>query len=154
MSPIQSRLLRAGALLAIDLLFLMVWGFTGLGKLASGVPPWFGDKFGQTILATFPGLTASFWLLAISEILAFVLSAAALVRGEFLERRPPLFLPVALVWSLFVFVQLGFGQWLTAEYNGTQQLFMYFCGTLLALYFVAPSLRSGPLNGTDGSRSS
>ena len=63
-----------------------------------------------------------------------------------------MFLPAALVWSLFVFVQLGFGQWLTAEYNGTQQLFMYFCGTLLALYFVAPSLRSGPLNGTDGSR--
>jgi len=43
------------------------------------------------------------------------------------------------VWSLFVFVQLGFGQWLTADYNGTQQLFMYFCGTLIALGFVAPT---------------
>jgi hypothetical protein len=53
---------------------------------------------------------------------------------------------------LFVFVQLGFGQWLTAEYNGTHQLFMYFCGTLLALDFVAPSLRSSPLKGEDLSR--
>jgi hypothetical protein len=151
MSPGQSRLLRGGALLAINLLFLMVWGFTGLGKLVSGIPPWFGDKFGKTILASFPGLTATFWLLAISEVLAFALAAIALVRGEFLERRAPLFLPAMLAWSLFVFVQLGFGQWLTAEYNGTQQLFMYFCGTLIALSFVAPSLRSSPGNRAEAS---
>lgn len=146
MSPFQTRVLRTGALLAINFLFLMVWGFTGLGKLISGVPSWFGDKFGKTILASFPGLTATFWLLAISEVLAFALAAVALVRGEFLERRAPAFLQTMLVWSLFVFVQLALGQWLTAEYNGTQQLFMYFCGTLIALSFVAPSLRSGPLN--------
>ena len=151
MNLVQTHMLRSGALLAIDLLFLMVWGFTGLSKLVGGVPSWFGDKFGQTILASFPGLTATFWLLTISEVLAFVLSAVALVRGEFLERRAPIFLPVALVWSLFVFVQLGLGQWLTADYNGTQQLFMYFCGTLIALYFVAPSLRSSSHHGAQGS---
>src|SRR5262245_974539 len=32
-----TQLTRAGALLAINLLFLMVWGFAGLGKVASGV---------------------------------------------------------------------------------------------------------------------
>ena len=58
-------LARGGALLAINLLFLMVWGFAGIDKLRSGVPPWFDGKFGKTILATFPGLTALFWLLAI-----------------------------------------------------------------------------------------
>jgi uncharacterized protein GlcG (DUF336 family) len=42
-----------------------------------------------------------------------------------------------LVWSLFVFVQLGFGQWLTGEFNGTAQLFAYFGGTLVALHYVA-----------------
>jgi hypothetical protein len=35
-----------------------------------------------------------------------------------------------------VFLQLGFGQWLTAEYNGAFQQFVYFSGTLLSLQFV------------------
>src|SRR5687768_17172399 len=97
---------RCGALLAINLLFLMVWGFTGLDKLLSGPPDWFGDKFGQSILARFPGLAASFWLLAAAELLAFLLAALALLRGEFLGRRPLLGLTTMLVWSLFVFIQL------------------------------------------------
>jgi hypothetical protein len=133
---------RCGALLAINLLFLMVWGFTGIGKLLAGMPPWFGDKFGQTILARFPGLTASFWLLAIAEMLAFGLAVAALLRGEFLGRRPPIWLTTMLVWSLFVFIQLGFGQWLTAEFNGTFQLFAYFGVTLVALQFVTATAQT------------
>jgi len=130
------HLSRAAALFAINLLFLMVWGFSGLGKLRSGVPSWFADKFGSTVLATFPGLTASFWLLALAEALGFALALVALVRGEFLERRPPVVLTWMLVWSLFVFVQLGFGQWLTAEFNGTAQLFAYFGVTLIALQYA------------------
>ena len=133
------NLIRSGTLLAINLLFLMVWGFTGIGKLASGMPSWFGDKFGQTILARFPGLTASFWLLAAAEILAFALALAALARVEFLPRRSPTCLALMLVWSLFVFVQLGLGQWLTSEFNGTFQLFAYFGITLLVLQFVLES---------------
>jgi len=132
-------LIRCGALLAINLLFLMVWGFTGIGKLLSGMPSWFGDKFGQTILARIPGLTASFWLLTAAEVLAFVLAVAAIVRVEFLGRRSPTCLLLMLVWSLFVFVQLGFGQWLTSEFNGTFQQFAYFGITLIALQFVLGS---------------
>ena len=115
MSPILSSLARPGALLAINLLFLMIWGFGGIGKVISGVPPWFGGKFGKTFLASFPGLSATFWLLTLSELLALFLAATALFRGEFVGRRPPLWLTIMLVWSLFVFLQLGFGQWLTAD---------------------------------------
>lgn len=140
MNPTPTIALRAAALLAINLLFLMVWGFTGIGKVIDGPPTWFPDKFGATLLASFPGLTATFWLLTFGEVLAFGLAAASLARGEFLGKRPPLLLTAMLVWSLFLFVQLGFGQWLTAEYTGTQQLFMYFCGTLIALGFVAPDV--------------
>jgi hypothetical protein len=108
--------LRAGTLLAINLLFLTIWGFAALGKVINGMPSWFDGKFGQTVLAKFPGLTASFWLLTLSELLALALALAALGRGEFLGRRAPAFLSAALVWSLLVFVQLGFGQWLTNEF--------------------------------------
>jgi hypothetical protein len=102
MSPSSALLHRGGALLAINLLFLMVWGFAGLGKVRSGVPAWFGDKFGATILARFPGLTASFWLLTLAELLAFALALAALLRGEFLSRGAPTWLKTMLVWSLVV----------------------------------------------------
>jgi hypothetical protein len=129
-------LIQRGALLAINLLFLMVWGFTGIGKLLSGLPSWFGEKFGQTFLARFPGLAASFWLLTAAEVLAFSLALSALARLVFLPRRPPTCLAWMLVWSLFVFVQLGFGQWLTSEFTGTFQLFAYFGVTLVALQFV------------------
>ena len=137
---------RAGALLAINLLFLMVWGFAGLGKLLNGVPAWFGDKFGQTLLARLPGLTATFWLLTAAEVFAFALALASLGRGEFLRRQPPVWLTWMLVVSLFIFVMLGFGQWLTSEFNGTAQLFAYFAGTLVALQFVsagAPATAAG-----------
>jgi hypothetical protein len=113
----------------------------------NGMPSWFPGKFGKTFLATFPGLTATFWLLTLSEFLALTLALIALVRFEFLERKPVMFLPAMLGWSLYVFVQLGFGQWLTNEFNGAFQQFMYFSGTLLALHFVmnapAKSMREG-----------
>lgn len=142
---------RCGAFLAINLLFLMVWGFAGVGKIVSGIPSWFGDKFGSTILASFPGLMVSFWLLTAAELLAFALGLLALLRGEFMGRRLPTCLTGLLVWSLFVFIQLGFGQWLTAEYNGTFQLFAYFGVTLIALQFVA---RESPKPaGSDASKS-
>src|SRR5436190_10740999 len=51
MNTALQSLHRGGALLVINLLFFMVWGFAGIGKLLDGTPPWFGAKFGQTILA-------------------------------------------------------------------------------------------------------
>ncbi len=132
----SARFLRPAALLAINLLYVMVWGFAGIGKMIDGMPAWFGDKFGKTILATFPGVSASFWILAPSELLGFILALSALARGEFLGRRPLVLLPGMLVWSLFVFLQLGFGLNLTSDFNGTFQQFMYGSGTTVSLIFV------------------
>lgn len=131
-SPWSNRL----TLLAINLLFLMVWGFTGIGKIVSGYPAWFPDIFGKTILATLPGLQVAYWMLAASETAAFVLAFAAIVRLEFLGRKEPAFLQSSLVLGLFNFVMLSFGKWLTDEFTGTFQLFTYFAGTLLALRTV------------------
>jgi hypothetical protein len=136
------QLTRAGTLLAINLLFLMLWGFAGLSKVLGGIPSWFGDKFGKTFLAAFPGLTVSFWLLTLAELLALGLSVAALLRGEFLRLRPPACLNAGLVWSLFVFVMLGFGQWLTKEFNGAFQIVAYFGVTLIALQYVGKAFEA------------
>ena len=128
---------RRLTLLAINILFLMLWGFAAIGKLQSGLPPWFDQKFGQTFFASFPGLSATFWLLAASELLAFLLGVIALVRLEALRTpREPRWLTGMIVWSLFVFLELSFGQWLIADFAGGFQEFVYFSGTLVALLFT------------------
>ena len=140
MNATSSRYFRATTLLAVNLLYLMVWGFAGISKMVDGMPSWFGDKFGPTVLGKFLGLSVTFWLLTCSELFAFALAAAALLRFEFLRRRSPPLLSSALVWSLFVFLQLGFGQWLTGEFNGAFQQFVYGSGTLVALLVVCPEI--------------
>jgi hypothetical protein len=136
MNTISTPWARCASILAINLLFLMVWGFASVSKIRNGVPSWFGDKFGQTFLAHFPGLTATFWLLTAAETAAFALALVSLLRGEFLGRRTPAWLTAMLAWSLFVFLQLGFGQWLTSEFNGAFQQFVYFGVTLVALQHI------------------
>ena len=136
MNSDTSAWVRRATLCAISICFLNLWGFAAADKFANGIPSWFADKFGKTFFASFPGLSATFWILSVSELLGFALGVVALLRGEFWESRPLLFLPWTLAWSLFVFLQLGFGQWLTHEFNGAFQQFMYFCGTLVALNFV------------------
>ena len=140
MNSTQVRLLRSATLLAITLLYLMVWGFAGMSKVIDGMPPWFGDKFGPTILGKILGLSATFWILTVSELLAFALALVSVLRFEFVRRCPPNFLAATLVWSLFVFLQLGFGQWLTGEFNGAFQQFVYGSGTLVALLVVYPAI--------------
>lgn len=144
MDAFAQRWPRAAALLAVNLLFLVVWGCAGWSKLQSGKPDWFDKTFGGTFLARFPGLDATFWLLAIGEAVGFLLALAALARGEFLRSgRPAPLLSWMLAWSLFLFVQLSLGQWLTNEFNSAAQLFAYFAGTLVAFQFVAaPPSRS------------
>lgn len=134
-----ASIVRPAVLLAINLLLLMIWGFAGWSKLRDGMPSWFDDKFGKTFLATFPGLSATFWILTVSEVVAFVLGLVALLRLEFLRQGTATLLLLAVVWSLFVFLQLGFGQWMTGEFNGAFQQFMYFCGTLVALQHAQSS---------------
>ena len=128
--------IRPAALLSILLLFASTWGIAGVGKLASGMPPWFGETFGKTFLATFPGLTLSYYSLAIGETVAFLLALVALVRLEFLPNRSTLITQVMLVVSLVLFIKLGFGQRLVKEFDSAANLFFYFGVTLLALDFV------------------
>ncbi len=125
---------QRGPLLAINILFLIIWGFAGFDKLLNGMPGYFPEKFGATFMAKFPGLAATFWSLALAELAAFAMAAIALARLEFL--RDPLWLARMLAWSLFVFLMLAFGQWLTREFAGAFQQFCYFTGTLIALRSV------------------
>ena len=123
-------------MLAINLLLLMVWGFAGFDKVQHGMPAWFEAKFSPTILGRVPGVTASFWLLTAAELFGFGLALVALVRGDFVRRSTPVWLMAATTWSLWIFLQLAFGQWLLADFNATFQMFVYFGVTLVMLQFM------------------
>lgn len=136
-TPSHNRLLRAAVLGLIATLIAMLWGFPGAGKLlGGGVPPWFTEQFGKTFLATFPGMTLSFYSIAILEVLAAVVALASLLRGEFLRDRSPTFLYLAITLSLVLFVQLSLGKQLVTDFAGIHDLFMYFAGTLALLLAV------------------
>lgn len=133
----SDRPVRAVALLFITLLLLMTWGLGGLSKLfAGGVPDWFTQQFSKTFLASFPGLPASFYSIAILETLAALLALASLLTGEFLRAARPIALYAAIGLSLLLFVQLSLGKQITADFAGSHDLFMYFVGTLVMLMVV------------------
>jgi len=124
-------------LLPIYLLVIITMGFAGVGKLiGNGVPEWFTGAFGATFLAKVPGLTISYYSIALLETACAALAVFSLCKQEFQPKsRKPW-----LKWSLFLtalsFVQLGFGQRLLADHNAAASLFFYFAGTIVMLGYV------------------
>lgn len=144
-TPTHDRVLRLATYLLITLLVLMTWGMGGVSKLfAGGVPEWFSAQFSKTILATFPGLKASFYSIALLEMVAALIAFGSLLRGEFLKPARPTLLYAALAMSLLLFVQLSVGKQLVADFAGSHDLFMYFAGTLVMLLAVR-SLDASPV---------
>lgn len=133
----NDRALRATTYALTSLLLLMVWGFPGIAKLLSGgVPKWFSEQFGKTILATFPGLPASYYLIAILESLAAIAALLSLLRAEFIRATSPAFLYLGISLSLLLFVQLNLGKQLVMDFAGIHDLYMYFAATLVMLAAV------------------
>lgn len=127
-------MLRSLVFFIIALLFAVFWALPGFGKLLmGGVPEWFTGKFSETFLASFPGLTLSFYSIAGLEALAALLAILSILKGEFLKKSAPLFLQGTLLLSLLVFIQLLFGQSLIRDFDGVAKIFNYFSGTLIAL---------------------
>ena len=130
-------LTRSIVVASVAALLLFTWGLTGPGKLtAGGVPEWFSGQFGQTFLARFPGLAASYYSIALLETVGAILAAGALLRGEWLPGRSAFVLRLALAHSLLVFVQLGFGKRLVSDHDGAHDLFMYAAAALVMLLAV------------------
>lgn len=129
--------LRAFFIILVALQLAVLWGFSGFTKLAAGgVPSWFAEQFGGTILAKLPGLTLSFYSIAILESVACLLALGSLFRGEFIRTGPPTVLYAALLLSLLLFVQLSVGKNLLGDFAGIHDLFVYFAGTAVLLHIV------------------
>jgi hypothetical protein len=135
--PTIQFILRGGVYVLIVIVLAYTWGLTGYSKLtAGGVPKGFADRFEPTFLATLPGIAASFYSIAVLEAVAAIVAVGSLLRGEFLPGRKPIILSIALLLSLVLFAQLGFGLRLIRDNDGAFNLFMYFAATLVLLLAV------------------
>lgn len=118
--------------LSAALLLAVTWVIPAYNKLsAGGVPPFFTERFGNTFLASFPGIPASFYLIAIAEAIAGLLAILSIVTGEFLGKRGAPLLKVATLFSLLIFIKLGFGLRLVGDNDGAASLFQYTVGGLV-----------------------
>jgi hypothetical protein len=133
----STHLTRPVVLASIALLLGMTWTISALGKLlAGGVPEWFIKTFEPTFLKSLPGLTISFYSIALLEAVAALFTVGSLITGEFLRKGPPTLLKLGLYMSLLLFIQLGFGKQLIQDYAGAHELFMYFVGALVMLLAI------------------
>lgn len=125
--------------LAVTLLFLITFLLAGIEKWIdvsqeSGVPVWFIDQFGETILGRLP-LGPQYIGIAFFETILAVGAIISLIACEWLGGRAPI-LKWTLVGVLFLFIALGFGSRISGDYAAAADQFMYFIGTLIALVII------------------
>ena len=131
-------LILAGIYLLVGVLFF----YAGKEKIIDGhgAPPPIAKQFSGTFIDTVPGIDAAWTILGILESIIFLLTAASLVRLEFLPNRRKPLLVCALALSVFTFSILAIGENVTGENSGVAQLFLYAgaTGVFLGLVLLLP----------------
>lgn len=116
---------------AIIFIYLVLFGTAAFDKWRTlSTPEWFVKQFANTIIAKLPGgAAAGYWFIASLEVILAVCFVLAIFNF--------LFLPYALVGSLFLFGILLFGLRLISDFQGSANMFTYFGATLLSLFLVS-----------------
>ena len=119
--------------------FGFLWYFSAKEKLfdqSGHMPAGLAKTFHGSLVASVPGLDASWVLLGLLEAVACVLFVASLVTGEFLpDRRKPLLL-TGLSFSVFTFAVMTFANNMIGNFATVAELFAYFTGTMLVMGLV------------------
>lgn len=117
--------------------FLWYYGFKEKlfdedGKMPAGL----AKVYDGTIIDSFPGLDATWFVLGALEALAFLAIVASLITGEFMpQRRKPIMLS-GLAFSMFVFAVMTFGQNLVGNYESVASLFTYMGVTAIVMGLI------------------
>jgi hypothetical protein len=130
-----SRITYFIRILAVFVIFGQTFLLSGLEKLGP-VPDWFQQTFGDTFLATFPGLQLAWLTLGVLEMAVVIILLISLIRLEFMPDRGKDFLKLALMVAALTFAALAFGQHLVGEFGGAANLFFYFGATMATLLVI------------------
>jgi hypothetical protein len=126
---------------ATYLIYGQLWGQSIVDKWeTNGVASWFKDVppigFKGTFLDSFPGLTVSWYLIALLETICFAAIIASVLLFEWLPRRHRPMFGLAIGISAVTFAVLAFGQLLQGNTSGSFQLFLYFGVALLTPFLI------------------
>lgn len=127
-------------ILPIYALLFYTMGFAGWQKLvdSSEVIARYVIMFSDTFIAKLPGGTAFFiYMLGSFELIVPVLLIISLVKREFLLEKRPLFLNLALLLSMTLFIMLCFGLTVLLNYPGATNLIFYAILTLGLYAYVS-----------------
>lgn len=130
--------------IARNLSFLAIYAVYGLTFLLAGgskfkekkVPDWFRNQFESSLMAKFPGISVSYWSIALLEILVPCILVVSLLKMEFAVGANHFFLQIAISLASLIFAMLGFGLRLVGDFQGAANLFFYFTGTLITQIFI------------------
>jgi hypothetical protein len=113
------------------------------------MPAGLAKAYNGTIVDSFPGVDATWVILGVLDLLAFLAFVASIVTGEFLPGKAKPILLSGLAFSMFVFAVMTFGQAIVSNYDGVAGLFTYMGVTAVfyGLIRVVPLFREGPAAG-------
>jgi hypothetical protein len=108
------------------------------------MPAPLAKAFHGSLIASFPGVNASWVLLGLLEGLVVVGIVASLVTGEFLPSRGKPILLGSFGLAMFAFGLMAFAQNMIGGFATVAELFGYFSGTavLIILLLLMPPYRS------------
>ena len=132
-------------LIPIYIVEIYTWLMAGGEKILGPVPENFSKAFGGTFLSVFPGLTITYYQIAIMEIFTALLFMASLMRCEFFNGQPRPLLNWGMWLATLNFAMLGFGMRLVGNYQGAADLFFYLGANLVIWIFIIYQGSSLPL---------
>jgi hypothetical protein len=116
-----------------------LWYFAAKAKIFDddlSAPAGIQKQFSGSFIDSFPGIDASWAILAILQGVLVLGVVASLLRGEFLPHRGKDILLGVLAGSLLVFALLAFGQNMIGQHDSVASLFLYFAGTAVLMALV------------------
>ena len=127
-----TRLVDTGTYVAgiasIYIAYGLLWFYAFKEKLFDQdghMPAGLAKAYDGTIIDSFPGVDATWVILGVLDLLAFLAFAASLLTGEFLPRKAKPILLSGLAFSMLVFAIMTFGQSIVSNYDGVAGLFTY-----------------------------
>jgi hypothetical protein len=118
---------------------ISLWYYAAEGKIIAGglsTPAGVTKQFHGSFIASIPGTSAAWVILAVCEGLVFLGLVVSLARGEFLPHRAKTWLLGSSIGSLFVLALLVFGDSMTGQHASVPTLFTYIAATILMIGLV------------------
>ena len=126
-------------LAASYLVLMSLWYYAAESKIIAGgfsAPAGVIKQFHGSFIATIPGTSAAWVILAVCEALVFLGLVVSLARGEFLPHKAKTWLLGSSIGSLLVLAMLAFGESMTGQHADVPSFFTYIGATTLVIGMI------------------